>query len=218
MDKGWKTIAAFAVEGAIASALYLKFVRPLVLNWGARAEEREAGLAGDDIMPDANLQTTRAVSIDAPPSAVWPWLVQMGPRPRAGAYTYDWIERRLGIDIQNSDAIMPEFQHLEPGDWLGLNDKGQGLRVVALEPERHLVVQWEPQKSTWAFVLEPEGATGTRLLSRNRLKGSGPLWRAFMALVMEPGSLVMERKMLLGIRERAEKLFRRQLAEPTAVP
>ena len=165
-------------------------------------------MAGDAILPEASLQTTRAITIDAPTDCVWPWLVQMGPRPRAGAYTYDWIERLLGIDIENTDRILPEYQHLEVGEYLGLNDKGQGLRVRDVEPENFLVVQWIPAKSTWTFALYREDGDKTRLISRNRLPGSGPLFWLGMAAFMEPGSLVMERKMLLGIKERAERLCR----------
>ena len=158
----------------------------------------------DSILPRVLIQTTRAIGIDAPPERVWPWLVQIGPRPRAGIYTYDWIERLLGIDIENANRILPEYQHLEPGEFFALSEKGNGLRVVDVDPERAIVLQWEPGDSTWAFVLEPDGKGGTRLISRNRIAGSGPLFRLGMA-VMEPASLVMERKMLLGIKERVER-------------
>ncbi len=201
-----KTVAFVAGGLATGALAYARFGRPWVLNWGATAEEVARSLPGDDLVPGAALQTTRALTIDAPPAAIWPWLVQMGPRPRAGAYTYDWIERLLGIDIENSDRILPEFQHLEPGEFLGLNDKGQGLAVRAVDPEKALVLQWEPAKSTWTFALYPEADGRTRLVSRNRLPGSGPLFWIPMAAFMEPGSLVMERKMLLGIKERAERL------------
>jgi hypothetical protein len=195
--------AGLLVAGGLA---YLRYVRPRVLDWGATAYEATQRLPGDEVLADAALQTTRAVTVDASPAQVWPWLVQMGPRPRAGAYTYDWIERRLGIDIANSDRILPEFQHLEVGDRFLLNDKGNGLVVRAVEPERALVLQWQPQRSTWAFVLQPNDTGGTRLLSRNRLPGKKPLFWLGMVLGMEVGSLIMERKMLLGIKRRAESL------------
>jgi hypothetical protein len=138
----------------------------------------------------------------------------MGPRPRAGAYTYDWIERLLGIDIENSDRILPEFQHLEPGEMIGLNEKGNGLRVIAVEDGRHLVLQWVPAGSTWTFGLYPAAPRQTRLVSRNRIRGAGPLFWLSMVAFMEPGSLVMERKMLLGIKQRAEAMATK--AEPLA--
>lgn len=163
-------------------------------------------MPGDDILPGASLQTTRVVSVNAAPEHIWPWLVQMGPKPRAGAYTYDAVERLLGIDIENRDVILPEFQHLEVGEFMGLNEKGQGLVVRAIEPERSLVVQWIPQQNTWAFALYPQPDGTTRLVSRNRLRGAGPVFRASMVGFMEPGSLVMERKMLLTIKKLAERL------------
>jgi hypothetical protein len=200
------TIGALALVGGVCAA-YLRFVRPRVLDWGASPDEAAAALPGDDIVADAYLQTTRAVTVNAPPSAVWPWLAQMGPKPRAGAYTYDWIERLLGIDIENRKVILPEYQQLQPGEFMGLNSKGEGIRVEALEPERYLALRWLPQGSSWTFVLKPvEG--GTRLISRNRLPRSGLLSRLFMVAFMEPGSLVMERKMLLTIKALAEDLWR----------
>ncbi len=184
---------------------YLKLTRPRVLNWGTTGEEATRPMPGDDILPDANLQATRAITVKAGPAQVWPWLVQMGPRPRAGAYTYDWIERLLGIDIESADRILPEFQRLDVGNTLGLNKKGEGIVVRRVEPERFLVLQWVPAKSTWTLGLYAEGEGRTRLVSRNRLRGSGPLFWLGMIGFMEPGSLVMERKMLMGIKERAEK-------------
>lgn len=198
------------VAGAVigATLAYLRFIRPHVLDYGATPGEVERALPGDDVLAEATLQTTRATTVQAAPEHIWPWLVQMGPRPRAGAYTYDWIERRLGIDIENTDRILPEFQHLEPGEMLGMDDKGHGLKVVRVEPERALVVQWVPQRSTWAFVIEPQPDGTSRLISRNRLPGSGPLFRLGMVAFMEPGSLVMEAKMLDGIKRRAERRAR----------
>ena len=105
-------------------------------------------------MPDPDIVATRAVEIDAPPSAAWPWLVQMGPG-RGGAYTYDWIERRLGIDIRNSDRIIPEFQHLQVGDEIPM--PGYAMRVERLEPERAMVVRSSNHAWVWSFELRPAG-------------------------------------------------------------
>ena len=195
-----------ALAASVAGSAYLKVVRPWVLNWGATAEEAARRMPGDELVPNAELQTTRIITVDAPPECIWPWLVQMGPRPRAGAYTYDWVERLLGIDIENTDRILPEYQHLDVGEFMGLNEKGHGLAVRQVERERFLLLQWVPAQSTWAFGLYPEGGGRTRLVSRNRLPGSGPLFWLGMIAFMEPGSLLMERKMLLGIKRRAEAL------------
>jgi hypothetical protein len=194
--------------GGLALLVYLKRVRPRVLDWHATPDEATRDMPGDDLLADATLQTTRAITVHAPPSAIWPWLLQMGPRPRGGIYTYDWIERRLGIDIENSDRIMPEFQHLEPGEMMGENEKGAGIRVVDVQNERAIVLQWIPAGSTWTFALYPQHDGATRLISRNRIRPANALAWAGMVGFMEPGSLVMERKMLMGIKQRAEGLVR----------
>lgn len=199
-----KRCALFTVAVAAAIATYVRCVRRRVLDFGATATERSASLPGDEIVADAAIQTTRAITIVAPPAAIWPWLVQMGPSPRAGVYTYDWIERRLGIDIANSDCILPEFQHLDAGEFFALNKDGtNGLTVRRVDPEQALVLEWTAG-SSWAFVLLPEEGS-TRLISRNRIPGGG--WKFWLGMVafMEPGSLVMEWKMLRGIKERVER-------------
>jgi hypothetical protein len=202
-----RRLVSVLLLGSVAGA-YLRYGRPKVLNWNATREEIERTMPGDEILPDATLQTTRAITIDTTPDDIWPWLVQMGPRPRAGAYTYDWIERLLGIDIENRDEILPEFQELHAGQLLATNQKGEGILVREVGPREFLVLQWMPAMSTWTFALYPRGDGTTRLVSRNRLNGRGPLFWLGMRGVMEPGSLVMERKMLLGIKERAERLAR----------
>jgi hypothetical protein len=205
-------VLSLGVLAGATSLAYIKLVRPWVVNWGATEAEAHAALPGDEILPYVCLQTTRAITIEAPPESVWPWLVQMGPSPRAGVYTYDWIERLLGINIENADRILPEFQHLEAGEFFALNKDGSnGLYIRDVQPQRALVMQWKNEQSTWAFVLTPAEAGKTRLLSRNRITGAGPFFWLGLA-VMEPASLVMERKMLLGIRRRAEQ------PEPAVAP
>lgn len=212
-----RSCMAAAGVASLATLGYIKFGRARVLNWGATPGEAQAVLPGDEILDDVAIQTTRAITVEAPPEAIWPWLVQMGPTPRAGVYTYDWIERRLGIDIENSDRILPEYQHLEVGEYFPLNArKDNGLTVRQVEERRALVLQWTPARSTWAFVLVPREDGSTRLISRNRLPGSGPLFWLGMVFAMEPGSLVMEQKMLKGIKRRAEVLAGKGSAAPVA--
>jgi hypothetical protein len=140
------------------------------------------------------------------PSSVWPWLVQMGPG-RGGAYTYDWIENILGLGMHSADEILPPYQDLKVGDAQRLGIRGPLLRVAQLEPERSLVLRSDDGNWVWAFSLVPAGM-GSRLISRNRIatKSASRLTRALNTYVMEPGSLIMERKMLLGIKQRAERL------------
>ena len=156
-------------------------------------------------MPDPDLVATRVVEIDAPPSAVWPWLVQMGPG-RGGAYTYDWIERRLGIDIRSTDRIIPELQNLKVGDEVPM--PGYAMRVERLDPEQAMVIRSSNHAWVWSFELRPVNGH-TRLISRNRFDTSALPVRDKLAYpVIEPGSWVMERKMLRTIKQRAEHLAR----------
>ena len=202
-------IRAAALTAAIAAGglvLYRRLLREPVLTWGATPDEAERALPGDELLEQADIVSTRAIAIDAPAAAVWPWLVQMGPG-RAGAYSYDWIENLLGLDMHSADTIVPELQHLEVGEVLpGTRGDGTGMRVERLEPEHVLATRSEDGRWVWSFVLAEEDGV-TRLVSRNRIS-TGALsqgGRLGMA-VMEPGSLVMERKMLLGIKQRAERL------------
>jgi len=184
------------------SALYRRFVREPILTWGATDDEASVRLPGDDLLEQADGVATRASTIDAPAAAVWPWIAQMGPSPRGGAYTYDWIENLLGLDMHSTDRVLPEFQHPELGDTVDFG--ASQMRVDRVEAGRVLAWRSPDGKWVWAFVLEPH-AGGTRLISRNRFRL--PTFAARMgALPMEPGSLVMERKMLRGIKQRAERL------------
>jgi hypothetical protein len=198
-------LIASGVAGWIAS---YRFWRPRCLGWGATAGEMVAPQAGDDLLPVADIVSTRAVAIRAPASEIWPWLVQMGPG-RGGAYTYDWIENIFGLGMHSANEILPEHQHLEVGFALTLGRRGPVLRVASLEPLESLVFRSDDGNWVWAFALAPAAGGVTRLISRNRIAtpgAIGPL-RAFNRYVMEPGSLIMERKMLLGIRQRAENHF-----------
>jgi hypothetical protein len=199
----WPIIGALVFA---AAASYPLMWRERCLTWGATPTEADGEIAGDEYLPDADLISTRAIEIDAPAAVVWPWLVQMGSG-RGGAYTYDWIENLFGLDMRSADHILPEFQRLEVGDVMPVGANGPLLRVVVLDPERALVVQSEDDRWVWAFALRQSGAS-TRLVSRNRIRlaGMSPALRLGYSLVMEPGSLLMERKMLLGIRTRAERL------------
>jgi len=202
--RGALTIGAVAAAG-LAPVSYRMFLRRRCLTWGARADEVTRELPGDELLPGAGLVTTRAITVDAPPKAIWPWLVQMGSG-RGGAYTYDWIENLFGLNMHSADAILPQFQDLKPGDELPMGSGGPAMRVEVLDPPGALVLRMADMNWVWIFTLFPEGKS-TRLVSRNRIAtDSLPWWsRPFYQLFMEPGSLIMERKMLLGIKQRAER-------------
>jgi hypothetical protein len=201
-----KRAAWFGGGLALAAAAYAPALRRWYLTWGATAEEVAATLPGDDLLPQAGVVSTRAITIDAPPDRVWPWLVQMGSG-RGGAYTYDWIENMFGLGMHSADEILPQFQKLAVGDVLPMGNGGPGMRVEVCYPERTLVFRSEDGQWVWIFSLTPQWG-GTRLVSRNRIAEAGASIGRRLAdrLILEPGSLVMERKMLIGIRERAELL------------
>jgi hypothetical protein len=208
MVRGLIVVGGVVVASSAAvDRLYRRFLRRWVLTWGATAEEAARRLPGDEMLEPADIVATRAIGIDAPPSAIWPWLVQMGPG-RAGAYTYDWIENLFGLRMHSADEIHAEWQDLKVGDVLRSREDRPGMLVEILDRERALSSRSEAGDWVWTFVLVPENGS-TRLISRNRIamKGAAAGQRLGM-LVMEPGSLVMERKMLLGIKQRAERSFR----------
>lgn len=175
-----------------------------ILDWGATAAEVRRALPGDELLPEADLVATRAISVAASPGEVWPWLVQIGVG-RAGAYSYDWLDRLFGLDLRSSRRIVPDLQGLAIGDVIPVSNDGTGLRVRRLEPGRVLGALADDGTWAWTWVLEPEGA-GTRLLSRTRMAtvGTSLPARAATWLLLVPASWVMERRMLLGLRERAE--------------
>jgi hypothetical protein len=193
-------LAVAAAGGCVTAYVFL--LRGPILTWGATVGEAACRLPGDELLEDADGISTRAIDIHAPASAVWPWIVQMGPSPRGGAYTYDWIENLLGLNMHSANTVLPEFQHPQIGDTIGFGSNR--MQLQRLEPEH--VLAWRSQDGNWVwtFVLTQEHGS-TRLLSRNRFRLPTMTARIGM-LPMEPGSLVMERKMLRGIKERAERL------------
>jgi hypothetical protein len=191
---------------------YARLLRRPILTWGATAQEAGEKLPGDELLEHADGVATRAIGIDAPASAVWPWIAQMGPSPRGGAYTYDWIENLLGLDMHSADEVLPDFQHPQVGDVLGYG--ANRMRVERVEPEHLLAWRSDDGNWVWTFVLR-EQADRTRLISRNRFRL--PRLRDRIGMIpMEPASLVMERKMLRGIKQRAERLAAQQAAAVAA--
>jgi hypothetical protein len=200
-----RLIAAGCGLGLLA-VLYRTVLRPAVLTWGASQGEAVARLPGDDLLEETDGISTRAISIDAPPEAVWPWLAQMGPYPRGGAYTYDWVENLLGLNMHSAERVLPEYQHPQIGDTIGLG--ANRMRLELVEPPRALAWRSEDGNWVWAFALDPRDGN-TRLLSRNRFRLPTVAARVGM-LPMEPASLLMERRMLRGIKQRAETLAAEQ--------
>jgi hypothetical protein len=205
--------AAWAIAGLFL--LYVAGVvaiRPLYLRWGSTPEERLATLPGDDLVPNAHYRVDHAITIHAPASAVWPWIVQLG-QDRGGFYSYAWLERLVGDDVHNADRIHPEWQQLQAGDFVRATQPGYlggrfgdpGWWVDDVIPDRAMVL------SDWgAFVVQPLDATTSRLIVRTRGSGSpsmqGLILGPFSVFVFEPVHFIMQRGMLRGIRDRAERM------------
>jgi hypothetical protein len=193
-----------------AAAAAIAFLRGWYLRWGATDEEANMALAGDELLPDADLTATRAVTVRAAAAGVWPWIAQLG-QGRGGFYSYDFLENLVGCNIHSADRIVPEWQAINVGDQVNLHPE-VGLLVALVQPERVLVLRGgvpmgrmqPPYDFTWAFVVRPGPAGATRLLVRERYSYS----RRWAPLLVEPTELisfVMSQRMLRGIRERAER-------------
>jgi len=201
----WASAGGLTAAAAVHVSTYPLW-RRRCLTWGARPDEVDAQIPGDEMLIAPDIISTRAVTIESRPASIWPWLVQMGPG-RGGAYTYDWIENLFGLGMHSANAVLPQFQDLHIGDGFKLGARGPVLRVAVIEPEAALAFRSDDQNWIWAFALRTDGMR-TRLISRNRIStpGVSPVTRAMYRYLMEPGSLIMERKMLLGIKQRAEHL------------
>ena len=186
---------------AIAIGAYVRFGRPWQLTWGAMPEEVGRPLPGDDLVPRPMFNATRAITIDAPPDRVWPWLVQAGVT-RAGWYSYDLLDN---LGRPSAQRIIPELQHLAPGDVIPMSPDGmQGIDVLSLDAPTSMV--WSsPGETSWTWQLDPRPDGTTRLITRIRSRMiARPRSIAFYVIV-EVADFWMIRKMLLNLRDRAER-------------
>jgi len=181
------------------------------VEWGTTAADRASHLPGDEVVPVAHYRIDHGITINAPATDVWPWLIQIG-QDRGGFYSYTKLENAVGARMTNADRIVPAWQtrHVGelvptvPSDYLGGTFGKIGCKVLEVIPGRALVLEgWG------AFVLVSSGDTSTRMLIRTRLEGEPGfgtvITRPFRLLVYEPAHLIMERRMLIGIKDRAEQ-------------
>lgn len=209
----------------MAAAVTAALVRRWTHRWGATSQEHRGSLPGDELVTAPAIVSTRAVTIDAEPEEVWSWLVQIG-QDRAGMYSFDRLENLLGLGIHSTDEIRDEWQHLAPGDrivltppgWAGIPN-GYSLPVKMVDPPHTLVLRQSPPEhpwdAVWTFHITPTGDGRCRLLSRgrsHRQQGLRGLKDLALDAVMDPITMFMTRKMLLGIRARAEAWSRRSVA------
>jgi len=219
LNAKWSALFGLGMAAGVAYAVHM---RPWLMNWGASEEESVTALTGDDLAPDCRYRATRAVTIDAPVEEVWRWLTQLG-QDRGGFYSYSWLENLFFADMRNAETIVPEYQReRRVGDtvWLA-NPKRYGGRarmtVASLDPYRSMALVMPedaerlangvPAKyGCWSFHLRSLHGNRTRLLVRSRSGNYSSLPQMlFDFLVFDPAHFVMERKMMLGIKERAER-------------
>jgi len=192
----------FVALGTALAVAYPAVIRPWMMRWGATDEERRKLLPGDELVPDPITSSTRAITVDAPVEAVWPWLAQIG-QDRGGFYSYEWLENLAGCKMYNADRIHPEWQQREIGEvvklhWAATGKLAAPFKVASFEPNRAMVLE-----GGWAFVVEPLDDWRTRVILRGHKARDWPA--VYDVLLIELPHFLMERKMLLGIKERAER-------------
>jgi hypothetical protein len=193
-----------------ASVIRRHDIRLWYRRWGVTDAERHRPLPGDSGVANANYVAMLAVTIDAAPEHIWPWLLQMG-KGRGGLYSYDWLDRLFGyLDRPSADRILPEYQRLEVGDVIPVGGRAGGFPVKAIAPREALVLGGETDgfQWVWQFALVPVSSGQTRLISRNQARVPRSVASFFFMLALEPAAFIMTRKMLLGIKQRAEALRR----------
>jgi hypothetical protein len=158
-----------------------------------------------------------AIKIVARPQDVWPWLLQLGYR-RGGLYSYDWLDRIFGyLDAPSSKRILPEFQNVRVGDIIPIG-RGPGFPVQAIEPERRLRLGGESQgvSWTWEFELQPIDEWHTELISRSRVETPDTVRSSVWMFILGLAAVIMTRRMLIGLKRRAEALVKNQCDEAMA--
>jgi hypothetical protein len=208
MKKLLKLIGVFAGLGILVVILMFASL-PWMDRWGASDEEIVASLMGDELVPSPRISYTRAISIDAAPEEVYPWIVQLGAE-RGGYYSYQWFETNiLRCELINADRIHDEWQNLTVGDQVKMCPGTSGpppYEVAQLVPDHAMILGHKENGKwieLWQFVLVPQADGSTRFLLRGRSAAQGWFWDA-----IRPGEFIMMRGMLLGIKERAEAMAR----------
>jgi hypothetical protein len=201
-----RLLRPLAILGAILPWIYTFFIRPWHLRWGATDEEVEKSLPGDELVPDPATESTRAITVNAPVEEVWPWLAQIG-QDRGGFYAYEWLENLAGCKMHNADRIHPEWQQREVGERVFLHP-AFGMKVSSFEPCRAIVLEgWG------SFGVEAVDERTTRVILRSRTARG--LEMLYDLLGVEIPHFIMERRMLKGIKERAERAQATWSAEPS---
>ena len=188
------------------AVLYWLPMRRWMSRWGALPSDLTRVMTGDALLANPTYAGTMAVTVNAAPEHIWPWLVQIGYR-RGGLYSYDWLDRLFGyLDRPSATRILPEFQTLAAGDEIPVG-RGPGWPVAAIEPNRALVLDMRNLGDfdwVWQFGLYPADGR-TQLVSRSCVR-TRSAWARLATYVIEPAGFLMTRRMLLGLKQRAEAL------------
>jgi hypothetical protein len=210
-----RVIAALAA-GSAGLAGFVRIYRPWHQGWGSSEDEVAMVLPGDDLVPGAEFRPTRAVTIDARPEEVWPWIVQIG-FGRAGFYSYDLLDN---LAKPSAERVIPDLQDVHVGDWIPMSPtitEQTAFRIASFEPNRWML--WSKPDSTWCWSLRPIDAERTRLVCRIRAKYEWPKPSVLLSLfLLEVGDFFMNRRELLGIRRRAEALATSRRRLPAGAP
>jgi hypothetical protein len=228
---GWRDVAQGAVGVAVmVAALLTPFSRGRRGRWGVGTQVAARRYPGDKLIPQSQWGWTHGIGVEAPAADVWPWVAQVGA-DRGGFYSYQWLENLIGCRVRNAAAVHPEWAAREGGE-LRLHPKAPPLRIVSVQPGRALVAYMAPvhalndarqgelphpggparsrdrwMAASWLFLVEPAGPARCRVISRYRCDTSDDLSSRlrFGPAIVEPVSFAMDRRMLIGIKQRAER-------------
>ncbi len=207
MNKGLEIMLIVLGVLVVLGLVAVFVVRPWYMRWGASDAELGMTLTGDDLKPTYEGIYTRAITIQASPEEIYPWLAQMG-QGKGGLYSIEFLENLVGLEMKNADTIHPEWQNINVGDLVRMGPDGKApapYQIAQFIPNQAFIMGHPGENGTWfdtwQFVLQPIGASSTRLIVRSRYD----LWHNFFDVVVEPISFMMCRSMMIGIRDRAEK-------------
>jgi hypothetical protein len=191
---------------AVVAVVVIALLTPWMDRWGATDEEIAASFPGDELVPEPASFVNRAITINAAPEYIYPWIVQLDAA-KGGWYSYTWLESLLNCPMVNADRIHPEWQELQVGDEVKMcpNESAPPPYIVAQIHPYQAIVMGHQDNGEWVdlyqFVIVPHTDGASRLILRTRTMMVGGIWTIF-----HPGAFIMERGMLYGIKERAEHL------------
>jgi hypothetical protein len=186
---------------AVLAVAYFVWIRPWQLRWGATDEEVRRPMPGDGIVAKPSFDATRAVTVQAPPQSIYPWIVQMG-MTRAGWYSYDLLDN---LGRPSARALIPELQQIYAGQIIPMSPDGkQGVYVREFKENEWILWGDKEGDTTWVWGMYPTADGATRLITRVRTKYRWLGFTAIFNLLIEFGDIIMMRKCMLGIKERAE--------------